>query len=529
MLLLLPLLFSPLAPARQAAEQDELVKEFKRFYHPRRSPEEKIEAIYVLKEADPLQATEVLVRAFDEQESRVKKVVIETIGSFKDARVVLYLIEKYITNKRERKKHRIATAIECLGLIGDDRALDPMLSLYRRMKAWEVRKAMAEALGRFKSVKGLPLLAEFLQTDDASLRVIAVDALANINAPDASMAEPGLEGENAETCKQAIIRVLEEDEDWQVRASAIQAVRVMRFKEGIQPLIDRMRQEEGRLRQDAFEALREITFTQWGDNPKEWQDYWDRVKERFEVPDINVVMEARKKREQEGGRYSDGTPAFVGIETKSKRIIFVIDVSLSMETEVLDTDRFKERGREYKNYQRLEIVKEELIATVQSFRDNVQFNILSFATNLKWWKKDLVPSNILNRNSAVDFVRRLEPIGGGSTGFKVRAGLRANAMLKEGMTNTYGALMAALGVDEEYEEDAARKSFNEQVDTIYFLSDGEPTVGTIIDQDDIREAVFRVNKVRKVTIHTIAIGDFRKSFLKHLAGDNGGVYVDLGK
>ena len=111
-LLLLPLLFSPLAPARQAAEQDELVKEFKHFYHPKRSPEEKIEAIYVLKEADPLQATKVLVKAFDEQESRVKKVVVETIGSFKDARVVLFLIEKYITNKRERKKHRIATAIE---------------------------------------------------------------------------------------------------------------------------------------------------------------------------------------------------------------------------------------------------------------------------------------------------------------------------------------------------------------------------------------------------------------------------------
>jgi hypothetical protein len=303
----------------------------------------------------------------------------------------------------------------------------------------------------------------------------------------------------------------------------------MRFKEGIQPLIDRMRQEEGRLRQDAFEALREITFAQWGDDPLEWQKYWDRVKDRFEVPDLNVVMEARKKREQEGGRYSEGTPAFAGIETKSKRIIFVIDVSLSMETEVLETDRFKERGRDYKNFQRLEIVKEELIRTVESFDENVQFNILAFATNLKWWKKDLVTSNILNRNSAVDFVRRLEPIGGGSTGFKVRAGLKANALLKEGMTNTYGALMAALGVDEEYEEDAARRTFNNEVDTIYFLSDGEPTVGTIIDQDEIREAVFRVNKVRKVTLHTIAIGDFRKSFLKHLAQENGGVYVDLGK
>ena len=68
-----------------------------------------------------------------------------------------------------------------------------------------------------------------------------------------------------------------------------------------------------------------------------------------------------------------------------------------------------------------------------------------------------------------------------------------------------------------------------QFDNVRFLSDGQPTVGRIVDQTEIRSHVRRVNLVRKVIIHCIAIGDFQKNFMKSLARENGGVYVDLGK
>ena len=54
-------------------------------------------------------------------------------------------------------------------------------------------------------------------------------------------------------------------------------------------------------------------------------------------------------------------------------------------------------------------------------------------------------------------------------------------------------------------------------------------MGKVIDQHEIRAEVKRINKVRKIVLHTIAIGDFQKNFMKALAKDNGGVYVDLGK
>jgi hypothetical protein len=37
------------------------------------------------------------------------------------------------------------------------------------------------------------------------------------------------------------------------------------------------------------------------------------------------------------------------------------------------------------------------------------------------------------------------------------------------------------------------------------------------------------NQLRKVVIHTIAIGEFQKDFMKSLAEQNGGVFVDLGR
>jgi len=38
-----------------------------------------------------------------------------------------------------------------------------------------------------------------------------------------------------------------------------------------------------------------------------------------------------------------------------------------------------------------------------------------------------------------------------------------------------------------------------------------------------------VNELRKVVIHTIAIGEFQKDFMRKIAERNGGVFVDLGK
>jgi hypothetical protein len=54
-------------------------------------------------------------------------------------------------------------------------------------------------------------------------------------------------------------------------------------------------------------------------------------------------------------------------------------------------------------------------------------------------------------------------------------------------------------------------------------------VGDFVDPDDILREVKAANELRKVVIHTIAIGEFQKDFMRRIAEENGGVFVDLGK
>ena len=107
-----------------------------------------------------------------------------------------------------------------------------------------------------------------------------------------------------------------------------------------------------------------------------------------------------------------------------------------------------------------------------------------------------------------------------------RAGLTGAANLEAGKTNTFGALMRALEVSGR---GATDRGYEVAVDTIFFLSDGRPTTGELIDPDDILREVRGANRLRKVVIHTIAIGEFQKQFMKTLATENGGMFVDLGR
>jgi hypothetical protein len=202
----------------------------------------------------------------------------------------------------------------------------------------------------------------------------------------------------------------------------------------------------------------------------------------------------------------------------------VIDVSGSMEQEVVEKDRFKDG--DYPSFKRIDIVKTELQRTIQDLESYVEFNIVAFATDTKRWKKGQVKANVLNKSSAITWIRRLESIGGSSKEDLASVGLVGSANLEAGRTNTYAALMDALDAGGQGVRD---KNYEVSIDTVFFLSDGRPSWGKFIDTDDILREVRAANELRKMVIHTIAIGEFQKSFMERLAVDNGGVFVDLGK
>jgi hypothetical protein len=66
-------------------------------------------------------------------------------------------------------------------------------------------------------------------------------------------------------------------------------------------------------------------------------------------------------------------------------------------------------------------------------------------------------------------------------------------------------------------------------DTLFFFSDGLPTVGEYVNTEEILGGIRELNQFRRLAIHAVAIGDFKKEWMRRLAAENGGRFVDLGR
>jgi hypothetical protein len=209
--------------------------------------------------------------------------------------------------------------------------------------------------------------------------------------------------------------------------------------------------------------------------------------------------------------------------------MFVIDVSASMALGAVQAERLP-TGEQPR---RIDVVKQELVRAIEELPPYAEFNILTFATGVAEWKPGLTVASKANKRAAVRWVEKLDAVAGASQAQHIQvrepvtpAQLSGLLDLEGGRTNTHAALMQALGVAGR---GAFDKSYGVSLDTILFLSDGEPSHGEVIAPDDIVREVTRANRLRRIAIHTIAIGEFNKDFMEELARRNGGVFVDLGK
>jgi hypothetical protein len=93
--------------------------------------------------------------------------------------------------------------------------------------------------------------------------------------------------------------------------------------------------------------------------------------------------------------------------------------------------------------------------------------------------------------------------------------------------------MTALGEPEEDPAHPRTSGFvtdapKSPLDTVFFLTDGEPTVGKTVDMFEIRREVQRVNAYRGVQIHVIYVGEIGGEDFEKLAHENRGIFVKIG-
>lgn len=493
-------------PARAAlAQDDELVGEFRRHFKKFKDTPARVEAVLALQGSESRGAVEVLLAVLADPDPQVAQAAVRVLSTFTTPDPVAEVFARLAVEKREAVRSGLLTAIATGRYAGPSEALVACLS----DKGWEVRRQAARALAATGASGAASALLPLCKDSEAAVRSAALESLAELRA--------------REVIDPAIAAL--EDPVWQVRASAAKALGVVRDKRSIGPLIARMEREEGRLLIDIGTALEEITGRLLDQRADQWRRFWNDYSERFEIPTDEEMAKLRQKRAESKARYAGpNSTTYHGIDTPSRSIVFIIDVSGSMESLVVERERFKDGN--YPSFSRMDIVKTELARTIERLEPYVKFNILSFATDVKPWKKTLVAANVLNKRGALDWVGKLQPIGGTSKEELASVGLVASANLEAGKTNSFGALMEGLRAGTRSGTDSA---YAIDIDTIFFLSDGRPTDGELVDPDDILREVRRVNELRKVVIHTIAIGEFQKEFMRRLALENGGVFVDLGK
>lgn len=198
------------------------------------------------------------------------------------------------------------------------------------------------------------------------------------------------------------------------------------------------------------------------------------VAKQRRAADLNQQQSKVQQRMTERSRYGTLAPrTFYGIKVFERHVLFVLDISGSMD--------IGEAQIQLKN-------------AYHALNEKESFNILAYNETVFRWKDVLLPATGPNRDSADAWIKQL-PSGGS--------------------TNTHDALQTAFGI--------AEKSGG--FEAIYFVSDGLPTCGTVINPVQILTAVVKWNRQQQVVIHTIGIGPHQdRTFLSGLAEQNHGRY-----
>ncbi|MCK5940393.1 MAG: HEAT repeat domain-containing protein [Planctomycetes bacterium] len=519
LLFLLPfLLVTAFLPAQADLEgRLDAVKEFNRYFRKAKEEALQVEAVMTLEGNECVPAAESLIKLLSHKSEAVQDAALTVLASYRDPATFQAWIDEL---PKEKDNKSAALTIKLLGrseIKSAVPAIEEFAANARKLDG-ATKYEIARALTAIGDPGKSGLLGTFVDDEDAPVRMAAADAIAKLEVKELAPA----------------VTKLVKDDHWQVQSAAIEAVATLRPQAAVQPLIDVMR-ESGRLRTECADALFRITALDFGVDPERWQQQWDKLMsiDGWRIPtDEEMAQKAasRKKYDAFYGKKEE-TNAFAGIPTTSTNVLFVIDVSGSMDDLVIEVDKF----REYKDRKRFTIVQTELLNTIETLSKDTNFNIVAFATDVKPWKKRLVPANVVNRDSAMQFVKRLKPIGGSEAQELAASGLGGSANLSAGKTNTLKALMYGFGIDPEKPKKAGpvtgydKTAIKRPLDTIYFLSDGRPSAGKLIEPLEILAEIRKHNELFRIVIHTIAIGDFQKNFLEQLARENGGVFVDLGR
>ena len=393
-----------------------------------------------------------------------------------------------LLGNRRIPPHNQAYIVDLVRIHGVSSATKKLGRLFR-VNDPKLQQAVLKALQHLEAEDQSRTFHKALKSPHWTVRACAVDIFGDTRDPE-------------------VVRVLVPlltDPFLEVQVSAVQALRKIGGRDVVEALIKAVKKSEGRVLDDISDTLLWLTGKDFGPNPISWKAWWDQQGDSAEIK--GITREEFEKIRAESADRTTGT--YYGLRVISRFVTFIVDVSGSMEEPYFvdslklpggrikrGTDVGEEPGSGRKKREKIakiEVARRELLRVIDGIPNGTQFNIIAFESTFTLWRPALVEMGDAIRHDAMDHVRGLTP---------------------RGMTNIYDTLMSALD--------------DPEVNTIYFLSDGAPTMGKIMDTEGILEQVRARNAERKVKIHTIGfhLDPAASILMRRLAQENHGSFVE---
>lgn len=414
-------------------------------------------------------------------------------SGFASGELVKWLRDKGVKLKEDRMQIAAARSLQFAPESQRATALQTLRSFLQK-RSVAVVQAAAGALTKLDAKdEASELLQQLLQTANAATSPVAITALHQLRGDDAKWQSqllsltkhkvPGIRAAALQGLASAAARDTIGNKDpvfdaakanlrhraWQVRSVAIDLLVALRLRASPPLLFAMLKKEKARMLDDVRTALRDLTGQQFR-TLGEWQSWWSKEGERFEPRARTAGLPGRDGDKQ--------TVSYWDIPVHSDRVAFVVDTSGSM---------LKPFGTA--NATRLKEAKRQLQKVLEALPKKAKMNVITFSA------------------ASVPLFPKLAALGRKQ---RKQADTFVEGLIAKGPTNVHDALALAF-VDRD-------------VDTIYVLTDGQPSAGPIVDHGALASEVARWNAGRGIRIHTIAIGQ-KSKLLEQLAKDSGGHHI----
>jgi HEAT repeat protein len=418
----------------------------------------------------------------------------------------------WITTRLPDKEDDVAAdVVEAMGEARVPEAVPVLTGILQKSKHPAVRFEALRALGKCGGKDACPKLLPHLADPDWRMRMGAVEGLGFAN-------DPGMIPD--------IRKVMVKTEEAIVVETAIEALCRLGTRDAISPLIESLKIGRLRARQKARAGLRALAKSlfksekDYNVDPNLWKTWWDKVQKGIDPDDPTAARHE--------------TTSYFNFPVQSDRCFFILDVSGSMkwpdaprESGIRPSD-WKERRIDIAHRNLFKVLRDLAAqnrgriskskkgetadipwAPVDGLEPPTLFNVAVFSGGVRGWQKSAVLADDEHVAEAIKWIEGILPGGG---------------------TASYDALAYGLAQTD--------------IDTVFFLSDGVPSLGKYEERETILGELRKLNRFKRITINTIALiiglspiesvrkyedPDDMADFMRRVAEENQGTFANESK